>query len=128
MPRKCTRPVCSDCLPCVSVVGFLLALSAIEPSHPDQEVQAKGGGDVQRLQTQGGRRVREDDGERLFGVHQELRGVVPVLEVVLHGQDRTGQDKTGEHAALMFRPDMKLRLECSRRDVQGARLISSFNK
>lgn len=114
MPRKCTRPVCSDCLSCVSGAGFLLALSAIEPSHPDQEVQAKGGGDVQRLQTQGGRRVREDDGERLFGVHQELRGVVPVLEVVLHGQD-----KTGERAALMFRPDMKLRLRQKHWNVVG---------
>lgn len=111
------------------MVGFLLALSAIEPSHPDQEVQAKGGGDVQRLQTQGGRRVREDDGERLFGVHQQLRGVVPVLEIVLHGQHRTRQ---GEHAALMLAryettPASKA-LECSRRDVQGARLIFSFNK
>lgn len=80
--------VCSDCLSaCYSAVRSCWTepyLYTIESSHPDKEIQAKGGRNVQRLQTQSRRRVREEDWEYLFGVHQELRGVVPVLEIILY--------------------------------------------
>lgn len=71
---------------------------------------------MQRLQTQGGRCVWEDDGEHLFGVHQELGGVVPLLEIVLHRQD-----KTSEHAASILdraetTPTLRA-LECRGSDI-----------
>lgn len=49
-------------------------------------MEAEGGRNVQRLQAESRRRVREEDGEHLLGVHQELRGVVPVLETILDTQ------------------------------------------
>lgn len=55
-------------------------------SDPDEEVEAERGGDVQRLQAESGGRVREEDGERLLGVHQQLRRVVPDLETILDRQ------------------------------------------
>lgn len=80
--------VCSDCLSaCYSAVRSCWSepyLCIIESSHPDKEIQAEWGGNVQRLQAQSRRRVREEDRECLFGVHQELRGVVPVLEIILY--------------------------------------------
>lgn len=41
---------------------------------------------MQRLQAESRRRVREEDGERLLGVYQELRGIVPVLKTILDTQ------------------------------------------
>lgn len=61
------------------------------PSHPDQEVDAERGGDVQRVQTQSGRRVREQNRVGELGVHQELGGVVPLLETVLGTEESRGQ-------------------------------------
>ncbi len=60
-----------------------------EPSHSDEEVEAQGGRDVQRLQAQGGWRVREEDRESLFCVHEKLRGVVSVLKTTLETQNNT---------------------------------------
>lgn len=49
-------------------------------------MEAEGGRDVQRLQAESRGCVREEDGEHLLGVHQELRGIVPVLETILDTQ------------------------------------------
>lgn len=62
----------------------------MDTSDSGDEVQAEGGRDVQRLQAEGGRGVREEDGERVFGVDQELRRVVPLLETILDTHRDTG--------------------------------------
>lgn len=78
--------------PSVCPCGLLLGLfhcavySVSEPSDPDEEVNAEGGRDVQRLQAESRRREREEDGEHLFGVHQELRRIVPFLKNILDAQ------------------------------------------
>lgn len=60
------------------------------PSDSDEEVEAQGGGDVQHLQAEGRRSVGEEDGEGVFGVHQQLKGVASVLETVLKHRKSTG--------------------------------------
>lgn len=43
-------------------------------SDPDQEVESQRGGNVECFQAQRGRRVREEQRQRLLGVHQQLGG------------------------------------------------------
>lgn len=60
---------------------WFLVLSV--PSHPDKEVQAEGGGDVQGFQAQSRRCVREQDGEHVFGIYKKLWRVVSLLKIIL---------------------------------------------
>ena len=53
------------------------------PSDSDEELEAERGRDVQRLQAESGGRVREEDGERVLGVDEELRRIVSVLKTTL---------------------------------------------
>lgn len=75
--------VCSHCCcsACQSAVRSHQAGSCY--SDPDEEMEAEGGRNVQRLQAESRGCVREEDGEHLLGVQQELRGIVPVLETIL---------------------------------------------
>lgn len=64
-----------------------------ETSDSVEEVEAERGGDVQRLQAQGRRRVREQDRERVLGVHQELLRIASLLRTVLDTQRHTTEFK-----------------------------------
>lgn len=81
------------------------------PSDPDEEVEAEGGGDVQRLQAEGGRRVGEQDGEHVLCVHQELRGVVSLLRTGLDTQVNNQVTQWGvtgkDHLLLRQSPAVK---------------------
>lgn len=74
--------VCSDC----SQLVLDLKPRPLRSSDSDEEVEVEGGRNVQRLQAESRRRVREEDGERLLGVQEELRRIVSVLERVLQTQ------------------------------------------
>lgn len=63
--------------------GFYLTSSLNSSSDSVKEVQAEGRRDVQCLEAQSRGGVWEEHGEHLFGVHQELRRVVPLLETAL---------------------------------------------
>lgn len=55
-------------------------------SDSDEEVDVKRGRNVQHLQAEGRRRVREEDRESVFGIQKKLRRVIPLLKAILDTQ------------------------------------------
>lgn len=63
----------------------------VQLSDLDKKFQAKGGRDVQGFQAQSRRRVREQDGEHVFGIYEELGRIVSLLKTILWTQDKNSE-------------------------------------